>query len=62
MFLENDYFLLELSKLFQQQRVKNSDSLSLTMKRYDGRMKPKVRLTKKQRLKQKNLHQKFQCR
>jgi signal recognition particle subunit SRP14 len=50
MILENDNFLLELTKLFQQQRVKNSGSLSLTMKRYDGRTKPKAKLTKKQRL------------
>jgi len=54
MLLENDNFLMELTKLFQQQRVKNSGSLSLTMKRYDGRIKPKVKLTKKQRLEQKN--------
>jgi len=53
MILENDHFLLELSKLFQQQRVKNSGSLSLTMKRYDGRTKPPTKLTKKQRLEQK---------
>jgi len=54
MLLENDNFLMELTKLFQQQRVKNSGSLSLTMKRYDGRIKPKAKLTKKQRLEQKN--------
>jgi signal recognition particle subunit SRP14 len=53
MLLENDNFLLELTKLFQQQRVKNSGSLSLTMKRHDGRTKPKAQLTKKQRLGQK---------
>jgi signal recognition particle subunit SRP14 len=53
MILENDNFLSELTKLFQQQRVKNSGSLSLTMKRYDGRTKPKAKLTKKQRLEQK---------
>jgi signal recognition particle subunit SRP14 len=53
MLLENDNFLLELTKLFQQQRVKNSGSLSLTMKRHDGRTKPKAQLTKKQRLEQK---------
>jgi len=52
-----DHFLSELTKLFQQQRVKNSGSLSLTMKRYDGRTKPKAKLTKKQRLEQKNHHQ-----
>lgn len=54
MLLENDNFLLELTKLFQAQRVKNSGSLSLTMKRHDGRTKPKSQLTKKQRLEQKN--------
>ncbi len=53
MLLENDNFLLELTKLFQQQRVKNSGSLSLVMKRYDGRTKPQAKLTKKQRLEQK---------
>lgn len=53
MLYENDQFLLELTKLFQQQRVKNSGSLCLTMKRYDGRVKPKSQLTKKQRLEQK---------
>ncbi|UJR27098.1 hypothetical protein I4U23_008398 [Adineta vaga] len=53
MLLENDHFLLELTKLFQQQRVKNSGSLSLTMKRYNGQTKPKPQLTKKQRLEQK---------
>ena len=53
MLFENDNFLLELTKLFQQQRVKNSGSLSLTMKRYSGKTKPKPKLTKKQRLEQK---------
>lgn len=53
MLLKNDGFLLELTKLFQQQRVKNSGALSLTMKRYDGRNKPPAKLTKKQRLEQK---------
>ena len=53
MLFKNDGFLLELTKLFQQQRVKNSGSLSLTMKRYDGRTKPPAKLTKKQRLEQK---------
>ena len=55
MLLENDHFMLELTKLFQQQRVKASGSLSLTMKRYDGRTKPARQLTKKQRLEGKNL-------
>ena len=55
MILENDHFLLELTKLFQKQRVKTSGSLSLTMKRYDGRTKPARQLTKKQRLEGKNL-------
>ncbi|CAF0818754.1 unnamed protein product [Adineta ricciae] len=54
MLLDNDHFLLELTKLFQQQRVKNSGSLCLTMKRYGGQTKPKPQLTKKQRLEQKN--------
>lgn len=54
MLLDNDHFLLELTKLFQQQRLKNAGSLALTMKRYDGHTKPKAQLTKKQRLEQKN--------
>lgn len=54
MLLEIDNFLLELSKLFQQQRTKISGSLSITMKRYDGHTKPKPQLTKKQRLEKKN--------
>ncbi|CAF3424579.1 unnamed protein product [Rotaria socialis] len=58
MLFEIDHFLLELSKLFQQQRIKNAGSLSLTMKRYDGRTKPKTQLTKKQRLEQKNVKSK----
>ncbi|CAF1135498.1 unnamed protein product [Rotaria magnacalcarata] len=58
MLFEIDNFLLELSKLFQQQRIKNAGSLSLTMKRYDGRTKPKTQLTKKQRLEQKNIKSK----
>ncbi|CAH0728422.1 unnamed protein product, partial [Brenthis ino] len=36
--LENDEFLMELSKLFQKARV--SGSVTMTMKRYDGRTKP----------------------
>ncbi|KAK3094092.1 hypothetical protein FSP39_024062 [Pinctada imbricata] len=39
--LENDTFLSELTKLFQ--KGKSSGSLSLTMKRYDGRTKPEPR-------------------
>ena len=54
MLLDSDHFLLELTKLFQQQRLKNAGSLSLTMKRYDGRTKPQTKLTKKQRLEQKS--------
>lgn len=53
MLLENDNFLSELTKLFQQQRTKNVGSLTLVMKRYDGRTKPKSKPTKKQRLEQK---------
>lgn len=53
MLLESDHFLVELTKLFQQQRLKNGGSLSLTMKRFDGRTKPTAKLTKKQRLEQK---------
>ena len=53
MLFDSDQFLLELTKLFQQQRVKNTGSLCLTMKRYDGRSKPKSKPTKKQRLEQK---------
>lgn len=39
--LENDTFLLELTKMFQKSR--NSGTVTLTMKRYDGRTKPKPR-------------------
>ncbi|XP_046370984.1 signal recognition particle 14 kDa protein-like [Haliotis rufescens] len=38
MLLENDFFLTELTRLFQ--KGKTSGSISLTMKRYDGRTKP----------------------
>ncbi|XP_067133452.1 signal recognition particle 14 kDa protein-like [Centruroides vittatus] len=37
--LENEAFLSELTRLFQKGR--NSGSMYLTMKRYDGRTKPK---------------------
>lgn len=39
--LENDTFLTELTKMFQKAR--NSGTVTLTMKRYDGRTKPKPR-------------------
>ncbi|KAK3600914.1 hypothetical protein CHS0354_013294 [Potamilus streckersoni] len=39
--LENDSFLTELTKLFQ--KGKASGSVQITMKRYDGRTKPKPR-------------------
>lgn len=54
MLIDCDQFLSELSKLFQQQRLKSSGSLCLTMKRYDGRTKPKSKPTKKQRLEEKS--------
>ncbi|XP_025092957.1 signal recognition particle 14 kDa protein-like [Pomacea canaliculata] len=41
MLLENDVFLLELTKLFQ--KAKSAGSVMLTMKRYDGRTKPRPR-------------------
>ncbi|KAK7104022.1 signal recognition particle 14 kDa protein-like [Littorina saxatilis] len=41
MLLENDAFLLELTKLFQ--KAKSSGSVSLTMKRFDGHNKPRPR-------------------
>ncbi|KAI0215224.1 Signal recognition particle 14 kDa protein [Lamellibrachia satsuma] len=37
--LENDAFLSELTRLFQ--KSKSSGSLNITMKKYDGRTKPK---------------------
>ncbi|XP_052769965.1 signal recognition particle 14 kDa protein-like [Mya arenaria] len=40
-YLENDTFLTELTKMFQKSRT--SGSVTLTMKRYDGRSKPKPR-------------------
>ncbi|XP_005099827.1 signal recognition particle 14 kDa protein [Aplysia californica] len=39
MLLENDAFLTELTKLFT--KGKTSGSVTMTMKRYDGRTKPK---------------------
>ncbi|XP_046971191.1 signal recognition particle 14 kDa protein [Vanessa atalanta] len=39
--LGNDEFLMELSKLFQKARA--SGSVTMTMKRYDGRTKPEPR-------------------
>ncbi|XP_034834122.1 signal recognition particle 14 kDa protein [Maniola hyperantus] len=39
--LGNEEFLTELSKLFQKARV--SGSVTMTMKRYDGRTKPQPR-------------------
>ncbi|KPI92389.1 PREDICTED: signal recognition particle 14 kDa protein [Papilio xuthus] len=39
--LTNDEFLTELTKLFQKARV--SGSVTMTMKRYDGRTKPHPR-------------------
>jgi signal recognition particle subunit SRP14 len=41
MLLENDAFLTELTKLFN--KGKTSGSVVMTMKRYDGRIKPKPR-------------------
>ncbi|GIY35859.1 signal recognition particle 14 kDa protein [Caerostris darwini] len=42
--LENESFLTELTRLFQKSR--NSGSVYITMKRYDGRTKPKPRPSK----------------
>ncbi|XP_072929984.1 signal recognition particle 14 kDa protein [Epargyreus clarus] len=39
--LSNDEFLIELGKLFQKARA--SGSVTMTMKRYDGRTKPHPR-------------------
>jgi len=39
--LENDTFLTELTKLFHKARL--TGTVTLTMKRYDGRNKPKPR-------------------
>ncbi|XP_063627663.1 signal recognition particle 14 kDa protein [Cydia splendana] len=39
--LGNDEFLVELTKLFQKARA--SGSITMTMKRYDGRTKPEPR-------------------
>ncbi|ESO90694.1 hypothetical protein LOTGIDRAFT_233722 [Lottia gigantea] len=41
MLLENDSFLSELTRMFQ--RTKNTGSVSITMKRWDGHNKPKPR-------------------
>ncbi|XP_054714303.1 signal recognition particle 14 kDa protein-like [Uloborus diversus] len=42
--LENEAFLSELTRLFQKSR--NSGSLYITMKRYDGRNRPKPNLSR----------------
>ncbi|CAN8031190.1 unnamed protein product, partial [Ixodes persulcatus] len=42
--LENEAFLSELTKLFQ--RYRSSGSVYITMKRYDGRVKPRPRAEK----------------
>ncbi|KAG8176253.1 hypothetical protein JTE90_021350 [Oedothorax gibbosus] len=42
--LENEAFLTELTRLFQKSR--SSGTVSITMKRYDGRTKPKPRTSK----------------
>lgn len=47
--LENDAFLTELTSLYQKTR--NSGSVNLTMKKYDGRTKPRPKLGKKKRVK-----------
>lgn len=39
--LENDAFLSEVTKLFQKSKATSTGSLCITMKRYDGRKKPK---------------------
>jgi signal recognition particle subunit SRP14 len=44
--LENDTFLCELTRLFQKSKA--SKSVQLTMKKYDGRNKPKPRELKTQ--------------
>jgi len=38
--LENDLFLLELTKMFQKSRSTGTGSVSMTMKKYDGRDRP----------------------
>ena len=43
--LENDQFLSELTKFYQ--KVKTSGTVQVTMKRYDGRVKPISRKVKK---------------
>ncbi|XP_064623201.1 signal recognition particle 14 kDa protein-like [Lineus longissimus] len=48
--LESDAFLSELTRLFQKQKnlPAGCGSISMTMKRYDGRTKPKPRASKSQ--------------
>jgi signal recognition particle subunit SRP14 len=41
--LENEAFLSELTKLFIKAKTKGSGSVTVTMKRYDGRTKPDPR-------------------
>uniref|UniRef100_A0A914D9S5 Signal recognition particle 14 kDa protein n=1 Tax=Acrobeloides nanus TaxID=290746 RepID=A0A914D9S5_9BILA len=38
--LDNDHFLVELNKFFQNSRLDGPKSVSITMKKYNGRTKP----------------------
>ena len=50
--LENDAFLTELTLLYQ--RCRNTGTVHVTMKKYDGRTKPKPKPRKGKRLNPKN--------
>lgn len=53
--LENDSFLTELTLLYQKTR--SSGAVQITMKKYDGRTKPKPKLRKGQKPNVKRLQQ-----
>jgi len=44
--LTNDAFLTELARLFQKSKSKGSGTVSVSMKRYDGRTGPEVKKKK----------------
>ncbi|KAK0408438.1 hypothetical protein QR680_003958 [Steinernema hermaphroditum] len=45
--IESDAFLVELNDMFQKSRMGGSDSVTITLKHYDGRIKPHPKDPKK---------------
>uniref|UniRef100_A0A0M3IB22 Signal recognition particle 14 kDa protein n=2 Tax=Ascaris TaxID=6251 RepID=A0A0M3IB22_ASCLU len=43
--LENEHFLVELAKMFQRARLGGPQSVTITLKHYDGRTKPHPKTT-----------------